>query len=148
MRIWLIVLAVLTAVAAMLWASDSITLEGERTIHTVDCMGGTWQGAWCSGSLAAADRFRFRALKPHREVVFWTVGGSEPSGKFDDCDIVGGRNWVCRPNADARRTITLQMKQGEAVADATGRARPFHAIAKWRWYLLRAGLPVGSEADT
>jgi hypothetical protein len=147
MRTWFFVLACLTALAVFLWASDKITLEGERTVYTVDCHAGFWEGAHCSGKLEAVERFRFRALKPHREVIFWTVGASDPSGKFSDCDIKDGRNWVCRPTADAKRTITLQMKKGEPVLDASGQGRLFHAIAKWRWYLLHIGVPVGSDAD-
>ena len=147
MRIWLTVVALLATVAALLWASDKITLEGERTIYTVECRDGTWQGTQCSGRLVAADRYRFRALKPHSEVVFWTVGASAPSGKFADCEIKDGRNWTCKPNAEAARTITLQMARGVPVPDASGRTKGFHAIEKWRWFLLQWGLPVGSSAD-
>jgi hypothetical protein len=147
MRIWFLVLAILVAMAAFLWAGDKITPDGERTVYTVACHEGSWQGAHCSGRLEAAGRFRFRALKPHREVVFWTVGSSDPSGKFMSCEIKDGRNWICLPNADSKRTITLQMEKGEPVADDTGQVMPFHAIAKWRWYLLGAGVPVGSDAD-
>ncbi len=147
MRISLLVFAVLVAVVAFVWASDKVTLQGERTIYTVDCRDGAWQGLQCSGRLVTADRFRFRALKPHREVVFWTVGAEDPSGKFTDCDIEDGRNWLCKPNAEAPRTITLQMSKGVPVADSMGRVKAFHAIAKWRWLLLKWGLPIGNDAD-
>jgi hypothetical protein len=148
MRLWLIILSALAVVVAFIWASDKVTLQGERTIYTADCRGGAWQGAYCTGRLVTADRFRFRALKPHREVVFWTAGAAEPSGKFTDCDIEDGRNWTCKPNADAPRTITLQMSKGEAVPDSMGRTRAFHPVAKWRWFFLQFGLPVGSSADS
>lgn len=147
MRIWLFVLAAAAALAVFLWANDKITLEGERTVYTVDCRGGTWQGTHCSGELKSSDRYQFRALKSHREVVFWTAGASEPSGKLTDCDIRSGRDWTCRPTPDMQRTVTLQMKKGEPVPDDSGLGRQFHAIAKWRWYLLRAGVPVGSSAE-
>jgi len=147
MRLWLFVLAALAVVVAFIWASDKVTLQGERTIYTADCRDGAWQGVNCTGRLVAADRFRFRALRPHREVVFWTVGAAEPSGKFTDCDIEDGRNWTCKPNAEAARTIALQMSKGDAVPDSLGRTRPFHPVAKWRWFFLRFGLPVGSSAD-
>jgi hypothetical protein len=147
MRIWLAVIAVLATVVVLLWASDKITLEGERTVYTARCQDGAWQGAHCGGRLVAAERYRFRALKPHGEVVFWTVGASAPSGKFADCEITDGRNWTCKPNAEAARTITLQMAKGVPVADASGRTKGFHAIEKWRWVLLKWGVPVGSTAD-
>jgi hypothetical protein len=146
MRLTLFVVAVLAA-AALLWASDKISWEGERTVYTAECRDGAWQGSRCAGKLVAADRFRFRVLQPHHEVVFWTVGASEPSGKFTDCDVHDGRSWTCRPNADAARAITLQMEHGLPVPDPTGRARKFHAIAKWRWTLLNWGIPAGSGAD-
>ena len=147
MRIGLLVLAVIGTLAALLWASDKITLEGERTVYTVECRGGAWQGAHCSGQLLAGERFRFRALKPHKEVVYWTVGASAPSGKFDDCDIKDGRNWLCKPGSNAQRTITLQMSHGDPVPDTSGQMRAFHAVEKWRWHLLRIGVPAGSDAD-
>jgi hypothetical protein len=147
MRLRYFATALALLVAFVLWTSDKITLEGERTIYSVSCQGGSWAGKHCSGHLVAGERYRFRALKPHREVVFWTVGASEPSGKFGDCDITNGRNWACRPSADAAHTITLRMAGGLPVPDDTGHARAFHAIAKWRWFLLRLGAPVGRDAD-
>lgn len=129
--------------AMFLWVSDRITLQGERTVYTVQCKGGTWLGGLCNGDLQASDR----SLKAHREVLFWTSGANEPSGKFSDCDVQSGRDWTCRPTPDAQRTITLQMKKGEPVPDASGPVRLYHAVAKWRWYLLKAGVPVGSNAD-
>ncbi len=133
--------------AALAVASDRITLQGERTIYTVDCLAGVWHVTHCDGLLVAADRFRFRALKAHREVLFWTVAATEPSGKFSDCDVEDGRNWRCKPNPDAKFTITLQMSKGNAVADVTGHAQPFHAVEKWKWFLLKWGVHVGQDAD-
>ncbi len=147
MRLWPIALAALAVVAAIVWLSDNVTRQGERTIYTVDCSDGAWQDLQCTGRLVAAGRYRFRALKPHREVVFWTVGATEPSGKFTDCDIEDGRNWVCKPTADAMRTITLQMSKGVPVRDSSGRVKSYHAVAKWRWLLLQWGIPVGTNAD-
>lgn len=147
MRLWPIALAALAVVAAIVWLSDNVTRQGERTIYTVDCRDGAWQDLQCTGRLVAAGRYRFRALKPHREVVFWTVGTTEPSGKFTDCDIEDGRNWVCKPTADAMRTITLKMSKGVPVRDSSGRVKSYHAVAKWRWLLLQWGIPVGTNAD-
>ena len=46
-----IVFAVLLALG--LWASDRITMQGERTIFTVNCDNGSWQGDRCNGKLVA-----------------------------------------------------------------------------------------------
>jgi hypothetical protein len=139
-RVWAFVIAVLAGLAFAAWASDFVTAQGERTVYTVDCAGGAWQGDRCSGRVVAATRYRFRALKPHGEVIFWSVGTKEPSGKFEDCAIQDGRNWVCKMCADAARSITLQMSQGVPVAAASPVTRPFHAVSKWRWLLLHQGV--------
>lgn len=118
--------------------SDFITPQGERTIYTAECKDGNWKAEECTGILIAGDRFRFRALKAHREVLFWTLGSSrEPSGKFTDCDIRNGRNWNCKADTDLRLTITHEMVRGRPVSDASGKARQFHQIPKWHWLLLR-----------
>jgi hypothetical protein len=145
MRIWLFVTLGLAVLSLMGWISDKITLQGERTVYTVECQQGSWQDQRCSGRLVAADRVRFRALKAHSEVLFWTSGASEPSGKFTNCKIQDGRNWNCKPNVDGPSTITHEMVHGRPIADP-GNARPFHAVSKWRWWLLRWGVPLGNEA--
>jgi hypothetical protein len=54
-----------------IWSSDRVTLQGERTIYTVNCVNGTWDGHRCNGLLTTGPRFRYRALKAHGEVLFW-----------------------------------------------------------------------------
>ncbi|MDB5900055.1 MAG: hypothetical protein JWP22_3328 [Ramlibacter sp.] len=143
-----LVFALLAAVVvAWVWLCDYVTLQGERTIYTVQCRGGEWRGDLCTGALSTGDRYRFRALPRHREVLFWTAGSTEPSGRFSECVIVDGRNWTCPANGEAGRTIMLALDHGTPVHDATGRTRPFHSVAKWRWLLLKAGAPAGSRAD-
>ena len=140
-RVWALVILLLAALGFAAWASDFVTMQGERTIYTVECVGGAWQGDQCAGQLTAGQRYRYRALKPHREVIFWTVGTAEPSGKFEDCTIQDGRNWVCKVCPDAKRSITLQMAHGAPVppAGADAVTRPFRAVSKWRWMLLKRG---------
>lgn len=135
----------LLVLAAWSWLSDFVTIQGESTIYTAECRG-AWQGGTCAGELAAGPRYRFRALPRRGEVLFWTLGRPEPSGRFTQCVVQDGRNWTCPPGADAGRTITLSLVQGRAAHDATGKAMPFRAIAKWRWLLLRWGVPVGQTA--
>lgn len=139
-RVWALVVTVLAALVFAAWASDFVTMQGERTIYTVDCVNGAWQGNRCGGQLAAGPRYRYRALKPHNEVIFWTVGTAEPSGKFPDCKIQDGRNWVCKTCADAARSITLQMTHGIPVAGAA--TRSFRAVTKWRWLLIERGFTL------
>ena len=137
-RVWAFVIVLLAALGFAGWCSDFVTMQGERTVYTVECDGGAWNGNRCGGHLVAGARYRYRALKAHSEVVFWTVGGSEPSGKFAECDIQDGRNWRCKANADANRSITLEMTEGFPVAGPVTRA--FRAVPKWRWLLLQRGL--------
>ena len=142
-RVWGFVIAICALIGFAAWASDFVTMQGERTIYTVDCQAGTWGGDRCSGRVVAGQRYRYRALTPHREVIFWTVGTNEPSGKFAECTIRDGRNWLCRPNGDAARSITLQMAEGVPIADPA--TRPFRAVPKWRWMLLQRGFGGGAD---
>ncbi|MBS0340003.1 MAG: hypothetical protein JSS56_05720 [Proteobacteria bacterium] len=142
---WFFAVVAVLVTAGLFWAGDRITLQNERTIFTANCQGGTWQGAHCTGKLVAGPRYRFRALRPHGEVLFWTVGSAEPSGRLAPCAITDG--WACQPCPDAERTITLEMSSGHPVVGLNiGLTMPFHAVSKLRWWLLRAGLRLGNDA--
>jgi hypothetical protein len=140
-----VVLVLLLALA--MWSSDFITLQGERTVFTADCAAGTWKDEHCTGQLRAGKRYRFRALKAHDEVIFWTSGAREASGKFSGCQIASGRHWRCPPNGTESTTVTLQMDAGAPVVDPRFQTIAFHPISKWRWYLLSWNLPAGSDAE-
>ena len=62
-----------------------------------------WQGERCSGRLVAGDRYRYRALKPHGEVIFWTVGTKDKSGKFGELRDPGRAQLGCARLARMRR---------------------------------------------
>lgn len=141
----LLVVTLLLMVIA--WATDFVTLEGERTIYTVDCSEGTWIGNDCSGRLVVAERYRFRALKAHREVLFWTVGSADPAGKLTGCEVSNGRNWACPPGGDAARSITLRMERGRPSLNDNVLGRRIHRVPKLRWLLLRSGVGWSSSAD-
>lgn len=129
------------------WGGDFVTLQGQHTVYTVRCEDGTWNGTACSGHLAAGDRYRFRVLKAHGEVLFWIAGSREPSGKLTGCVVRDGRNWSCPASPDASRSITLALVRGRAQHDAAGNTRPFRAISKWKWWWLRAGLGTFKRAS-
>jgi hypothetical protein len=133
----LLLLVALIGVSA--WATDFVTLEGEWTVYTVECRQGAWSGDRCAGTLVAGVRYRFRALKGHGEVLFWIVGSKEPSGRFAQCEIENRQNWTCKANADSPRSITMAMSQGHPVPDPSANTRPFHAVSKLKWLLLRYG---------
>jgi hypothetical protein len=149
-RVWFFVAAISLLPLGTAWLTDSVTLEGERTIYTAECEGGDWTTGpvpSCSGKLVAGERFRFRALRAHSEVLFWTVGDSHrPSGKFSGCTVTDSRNWTCPGNEQSGDTITHQMQDGSPQPDKSGRTRPFHAVEKWRWILLRGFAPT-AKAD-
>jgi hypothetical protein len=133
----------LLLLAFFIWTTDKITLQGERTIYTVECRNGTWDGDQCSGKLAAGPRFRYRALKAHGEVLFWVLGRQEPSAKLTGCVIQDGRNWTCPVSADAAQSLTLELSGGEAVHNLAWPTRPFHATSKVAWWLLNIGANSG-----
>ena len=138
-RYWLVLVLLFVTFAIVIWASDHVTLQGERTVYTVRCEQGTWVENECSGRLAAAERYRYRALSARGEVLFWIVGSPEPSGKFTQCEIHDGRNWTCKANlnVEAVRSITLEMSNGQPVPDKTGMTRPLHEVSKIVWMWLR-----------
>lgn len=138
-RVWMLVAVVVGALTFAAWASDFVTRQGERTVYTVECVGGDWQGDDCSGDVTTGPRYRYRAVKSDGEVHFWTIGASEPPGRFEDCAIQDGRNWTCEVCPDASRSITLQMAHGIPVPTAQPVTRPFRAVSKWRWMLLKRG---------
>lgn len=143
---WIAIVLVLSGLAIVLWASDKITYEGERTIYTVRCEGGEWAGLQCRGKMVAADRYRFRASKAKQEVLYWVVGSSAPSGKFTQCTVKDRGNWTCPENAGQPATITHEMVNGRPKRDDGVQDVAFHAVPKWVWWLLDAGVHWYSKA--
>ena len=122
-----------------IWTTDKITLQGERTIYTVNCANGAWDGKRCTGELDAGPRYRYRALRARGEVLFWVIGATEPSSKLTGCTIQDGRNWICPITADAAKSITLALTSGDPQSNAAWPTRPFHAVSKMTWIFLSWG---------
>jgi hypothetical protein len=133
--------------ALLVWGSDRITMQGERTIYTVDCEGGAWTGTHCGGRLVAGSRYAFRASALRKEVIYWTRGTSDPSGTYSDCNVVDRDNWVCKVRADQPAAITHEMKNGRPMRDAQVQTPNHHDVAKWKWWALRLGLPGFADSD-
>jgi hypothetical protein len=144
---YLVLASLCLAVVAYAWAIDFVSFEGERTIYTVRCTGGTWSGSRCTGTLVLGDRYRFRALRHHKEVLFWTVASTEPAGKLKGCEVVSGRNWSCSINDETSHAVALQMIRGEGALEEHARAAGVRCISKMRWILARLGMPLGHSAD-
>jgi hypothetical protein len=142
-----IVLAV-ALVAALLWGSDRITLQGERTIYTVDCAGGTWTGRVCSGKLSPGKRYAFRASLARQEVVYWIRGSTAPSGKYPDCKVIDRDNWSCKSLGDGSpATIAYEMVRGHPTRAGREQMLPFHSVPKWKWWLMDAGVRMFTRAE-
>jgi len=143
---WFAVAFVLMALAIMIWASDKISYEGEHTVYSVRCERGVWEGWRCTGRLVAGDRYRFRASRSRQEVLYWIVGSSGASGKYTDCKVADRGDWACTEAVGQPPTITHEMVKGRPSRDAGGTALPFHAVPKWQWWLLDAGVQVTHHA--
>jgi hypothetical protein len=143
----LFLLVILGALGVFIWSSDRITLEGERTIYTVTCEHGEWDGLRCSGRLAAGDRYRFRSSRSRHEVAYWIAGSASPSGKYSDCDVADRDYWSCKAQTGEVPSITHELSDGRPVQRAAGVDLPFHAVTKWKWWALRMGIPFLSKAD-
>ena len=137
---WILVLLALLVLGVVFWASDRITYEGERTIYTVGCEGGTWNGLRCTGTMVAGDRYRFKASVSKQEVLFWIVSSPQPSGKYGKCKVKDRGNWSCEVVPGESSSITREMVNGRPTRDANDTTPPFHAVPKWEWWILDAGL--------
>lgn len=121
----------------LLWTTDAITLQGEWTIYTAECLHGAWAGNVCMGQIVASDRYRFHASQGDKEVLFWINGASNPSGRLKQCSIIDGRNWTCQTNAEGVKSITLQLRQDIPGHSTAANTRPFHDVSKFKWVLLK-----------
>jgi len=128
---WAIVAVVVVALGIALWASDKITYEGERTVYTVRCEDGNWDGLACKGKMVAGDRYRFRASVSKQEVLYWVVGSSQPSGKFSHCQVKDRGNWECDEASGQTPTITRSMMNGRPKREEGAHSVSFHAVPKW-----------------
>lgn len=146
-RALLYVLVIVGALGVFIWSSDRVTLEGERTVYTVTCEQGAWDGLRCTGRIAAGDRHRFRSSRSRREVVYWIAGSAAPSGKYSDCDVIDRDFWSCKAQAGELPTITHEFSDGRPEQRVAGTDLPFHAVTKWKWWALRLGIPGFGKAD-
>ena len=128
------------------WLHDFFSTTGARTVYTAECAGGSWRGHACTGHLIVGDRYRFKILKSHSEVLYWVAGSSEPSRKLAGCKIENAKEWVCPVPVDAHAIIATAMRHGDAVPQL-GKTKPFHAVPKWKWLLLEQGVTLFHDAD-
>ena len=143
-----LVLLLIALVVALLWGSDRITMQGERTIYTADCVDGTWAGKVCSGKLAPGKRYAFRASLARQEVIYWIRGSTAPSGKFPECKVVDRDNWSCKAGGDGSpTTIAYEMARGHPTRAGSESMLPYHSVPKWKWWLMDAGLRVFTKTD-
>lgn len=128
--------ALVVVAGFFLWASDRITLQGERTIFTVDCKRGEWINGHCTGTLVPGARYAFRASVLRQEVLYWTRGTQSPFGKLSDCKVKDRDNWSCTVTAGPDSTMTEAMIRGQPTSGCAGLPTPLHRVSKWRWWAL------------
>jgi len=134
------------ALSLLVWGSDRITLQGERTIYAVECAGGVWEGNRCSGRLAVGPRYAFRASPRRHEVIYWIRDSTAPSGKFTDCSVTNRDNWSCNVQI-GQPAAAYEMRDGRPTRGTQGLAVPFHDVSKWKWWAIRGGLDIFSVAN-
>jgi hypothetical protein len=145
--LFILSLLVVAALMIFIWASDRITMEGERTVYTVSCEQGAWEGLRCTGRMAAGDRHRFRASRSRHEIVYWIAGSSKPSGKYTECDVTDRDRWTCKAREGDPPSITHAMEDGRPVQPPGVSNAPFRAVTKWKWWAIYAGIPGFRKAD-
>jgi hypothetical protein len=146
-KIWTSLSLAFVLFAILIWAGDQVTLQGERTIYTVTCEGGAWDGLRCTGRLAAGDRYRFRSSRARNEVLYWIAGSTAPSGKYSDCQVKDRDNWICNVPPGQPPSVAHELARGRPTLRDAGTVVPFRAAAKWKWWALRSGIAVSAEAD-
>lgn len=150
-RLLAVLLMALLLVAA--WASDFVTLQGERIIYTAGCEGGEWRGETCTGRMVAGSRYRYHASKEKGEVTLQIVGSGGPAGRFSNCTVLDGRNWRCPRDDVVAPTWAVQMERGAPVFSENSSVRSERRVSKWRWFVLDAGgrrisgVPEGPDCD-
>lgn len=140
-------IVLIALLAVVLWGSDRITLQGERTIFTVNCDRGSWQGNRCTGDLAPGSQYAFRASHARNEVLYWVRGSNAPSGKFSDCMVKDRDNWTCNVHIDQQPALTFEMSKGKPTRGLLGLGMPFHSVPKWKWWALSLGIHSFSIAN-
>jgi hypothetical protein len=80
-------------------------------------------------------------------VAYWIAGSTAPSGQYTDCKVQDRGNWSCIPTVNQARTITLAMAHDRATHGPEPMTVPFHAIPKWKWWVLRMGFSPFAEAS-
>jgi hypothetical protein len=146
-RAQVFLISLFAVLAIGIWASDRITLQGERTIHTVACEGGAWDGLRCTGHLVAADRYRFRSSHARNEVLYWIAGSKAPSGKFTDCRVQDRDNWTCNVESGQPPSIAHELSGGRPTSHLNGIDASFHAVSKGKWWALSSGILAFTDAD-
>jgi len=141
------IVGVVVLFAALIWSSDRVTLQGERTIYLVECRNGVWQGSHCTGQLAPLERYVFRASPRRHEVMYWIRGSEAPSGKYTDCTVIDRDNWWCNVRADQQPTIAYEMANGRPTRGVQGLVLAFHDVPKWKWWLMRFGVALFTDAN-
>jgi hypothetical protein len=143
----LYVVVVVIAVSLLIWGSDRITLQGERTIYTVECEQGVWQDNRCTGRLVAGERYAFRASPRRHEVLYWVRNSNAPSGKYSDCAVTDRNNWSCNVQVGQLPSIAYELKDGRPTRSGGGLTMAFHDVPKWKWWLIDIGVSVFREAN-
>jgi hypothetical protein len=139
---------ILLLIVALVWASDRITLQGERTIYSVKCDGGVWVDTRCTGKLVPAERYAFRVSPTRQEVLYWIRGSAEPSGKYSDCTVKDRDNWTCNIQLGQKPSVAYEMKKGRPTRGGGGLSMQFHDVPKWKWWLMDMGVGGFSDASS
>ena len=130
---------ILLILVALVWGSDRITLQGERTIYTVECGQGAWDGTTCTGHLVAGPRYAFRALPRRHEVIYWIRDSQSPTEKYTDCTVKNRDNWSCNVEVGKSSSVAYEMVDGRPTRGMLGLTVQYHDVSKWKWWVIKCG---------
>jgi hypothetical protein len=57
-------------------------------------------------------------------------------------------NWTCNATLGDQATITHEIAKGRPTHDRFENGASFHEVPKWKWWLIRWGFPLFTEAES
>jgi len=105
-----------------------------------------WEGNRCTGTLVPGPRYAFRASPRRHEVLYWVRGSEAPSVTFTGCDVSNRDNWRCAAPPGQPQAIANEMRDGRPARNGDGPAARFHHVPKWKWWAIRSGINLFTDA--
>jgi hypothetical protein len=65
---------------------------------------------------------------------------------FGECTVKDRDNWTCKIPSGPSTTVTCAMVKGIPMPGCKDVGVPFHDVPKWKWWAMRAGIRLFTDA--